>query len=110
MENNNKLLDVIKLTVNQVLKAHGFEVRKILLFGSRAKNEAREDSDWDIFVIVDKPISFATKSKVATKIRRKLVKAGITIDIIIQPESLVESQKDNVGYLTYYVLREGVEI
>ena len=107
---NNKLLDVIKLTVNWELRSHGFEVRKILLFGSRARNEAREDSDWDIFVIVDKPISFATKRKVATEIRRKLVKAGITIDMIIQPELLVESQKDNVGYLTYYVLREGVEI
>lgn len=107
---NSKLLDFIKLTVNQELEAFGFKVLKILLFGSRARGESREDSDWDIFVIVDKPISFSTKRRVATKIRRKLVKVGITVDIIIQPETVIESQKNNVGYLTYYVLREGTEI
>ncbi len=58
---NNKVLEVIKHTVKDELKAHGFEVRKILFFGSRARNEAKENSDWDTFVIVDKPIGFATK-------------------------------------------------
>ena len=31
-------------------------------------------------------------------------------DIIIQSNSIVNMRKDNVGYLTYYVLKEGVEV
>jgi len=28
---------------------------KIILFGSRARGEAREDSDWDLLILLDKP-------------------------------------------------------
>ena len=28
---------------------------QIILYGSRARGDAREDSDWDVLVIVDKP-------------------------------------------------------
>lgn len=31
----------------------GFPVRRILLFGSRARGEARANSDWDFFVMIE---------------------------------------------------------
>lgn len=28
---------------------------KVILFGSRARGDAREDSDWDLLILLDKP-------------------------------------------------------
>ena len=49
-----KTLKVIKEEVEK----KGFNVLKIILFGSRAIGKAREDSDWDFFVIIDKKLNF----------------------------------------------------
>lgn len=29
---------------------------KVILFGSRARGEAREDSDWDLLILLNKPL------------------------------------------------------
>ncbi|MCS2893170.1 nucleotidyltransferase domain-containing protein [Parabacteroides faecis] len=44
------VLSKIKETLHQVAPD-----AKAILFGSRARNEARPDSDWDILILVDKP-------------------------------------------------------
>jgi enterochelin esterase-like enzyme len=61
-------------------------------------------------VIVDKGIDFHHKRKITTQIRRLLAKNKIPNDIIIQSASTVEKRKHDVGYLTYYVLKEGVKV
>lgn len=43
------ILGKIKETLQQVAPG-----AKLILFGSRARNEAREDSDWDILILIDK--------------------------------------------------------
>ena len=101
---------LIKSTVHKELELESLKVKNIILFGSRARGDYDDSSDWDIFVIVDKPINFSKKRKIASRIRRALSPSLIPIDIIIKSEDEVEEQKDDVGYITYYVLREGVEI
>ena len=41
---------------------------EVILFGSRARNEAKEDSDWDILILVP----YAVNLKVEQKFRHKL--------------------------------------
>lgn len=36
---------------------------EVILYGSRARGDAREDSDWDFLVITDEPASIATEEK-----------------------------------------------
>jgi len=35
-------------------KKYGIEIDKIILFGSRARGDYREDSDWDILIVTKK--------------------------------------------------------
>jgi len=37
---------------------------EIILYGSRVRNEARKDSDWDFLILVDQPIDRKSISKI----------------------------------------------
>jgi len=101
-----KAIQIIKETIEN----KGLKVLKIILFGSRAKDTAREDSDWDFFVIIDKKLSFNEKWDIIDEIKIKLAKLKIPNDILLKSEDEVEESKDDVGRITYYVLKEGVEV
>jgi len=101
-----KTIQIIKETIEN----KGLKVLKIILFGSRAKGTAREDSDWDFFVIIDKKLSFNEKWDIIDEIKIKLAKLKIPNDIFLKSEDEVEESKDDVGRITYYVLKEGVEV
>ena len=102
--------EIVKNVVIEELKKHNINIEEIYLFGSRAKGNYSKDSDWDFYIIVDKDLDFSFKRKINANLRRKLAELSIPIDIIIQSRSLVEQRKNNVGYLTYYVLKEGINI
>ncbi len=108
--NEREVRKLIKSIVRSEQEAEGFKVERIILFGSRARGNYDELSDWDIFVIVNKNLDFPRKRKLASKIRRKLALFDIAIGIIIKSRTDVEMQKDKVGYIAYYALREGIEI
>lgn len=99
-----------KEIIKHEIKEAGYKVLKIILFGSRAKGKAREDSDWDFLVVVNKEISPQIKREIASNVRTKLVFSGIPADIILTSEKIFEKQLNDVGYITYYAVKEGLEI
>jgi len=99
----DKAIKIIK----EEIEKRGMNVLKIILFGSRAKGDAKEDSDWDFLVIVDKDLDRKEKWDIIIKIKRKLATLKIPNDIIINSIRDFEERKDNVGYITYYAIREG---
>ena len=48
---SSDILNEIKRIAKEVLPKGG----QLILFGSRARNEATEDSDWDLLILLDKP-------------------------------------------------------
>ena len=102
-----KEVEIAKKIATEEIKKFGLEVKEFYLFGSRAKGNFDKDSDWDFYIIVDKDINFAQKRKISAQIRIKLAQLKIPNDIIIQSQSVVEKRKNNIGYLTNYVLKEG---
>ena len=78
--NNNKKIIIrsIREILKDILPAGG----KAILFGSQARNEAREDSDWDILILVNKErISHDDFDKIAYP----LIELGWEMDAEINP-------------------------
>ena len=51
LKKDKEILKQIKRVIMDVAKEMGIEIDRIILFGSRARGDYREDSDWDILVV-----------------------------------------------------------
>jgi len=105
-----EVLGQAKAIITEEVERAGYRVLRILLFGSRARGEARPDSDWDFFVITDREPSREEKQEIATKLSLRFAELGFYADVILQAEAVVQARKENTGFLAYYVLREGVPV
>lgn len=81
---------------------------EIWLFGSRARGNARPDSDYDLFVIVpdDAPkeaISLANISRIAGE-------APVSTDVLVFRRHVFAAERDLIGTMSYTVAHEGVPI
>ncbi|ADB41596.1 nucleotidyltransferase domain-containing protein [Spirosoma linguale] len=61
---------------------------EVWLFGSRARGDARDDSDWDFFVLTDKPVNWTYKRQ----LRDHLYDVGFNTNHIIS--TIIQSTKD----------------
>jgi predicted nucleotidyltransferase len=77
---------------------------RVILFGSYARGEAREDSDLDLLVIERE---VPDKAKEMVRLRRVLRPLRIPVDVLVVSVAEVE----DIGYLPgtpiYWALREG---
>ena len=75
----------------------GADPDKIILFGSRAKENDRECSDYDI-CILKKDVTH--KRKLAQKIYHKLFGVGASVDVIVETPEKFNELKDK-WFLVY---------
>jgi len=108
-ENQSNMEEAIKI-IREEIENRGLKVLKIILFGSRARGDFKEDSDWDFFVVIDKKLNFNEKWDIIDEIKIKLARLKFPNDIIIKSEDEVMENKDDVGRITYYVLKEGIKV
>jgi predicted nucleotidyltransferase len=83
---------------------------QILLFGSRARGRAAPDSDYDILIIVDRPLDIHAKLALRTHVRKQLLERGIRCDILIQSDQEIQRKKELPGHIVRSALREGVPL
>ena len=85
-----------------------FHPQKIFLFGSRADGRQRDDSDYDLFVIVKesdkRPIQ---RVQLAHRILWEL---HAPVDVFIYTEDEFNQYKDEFGSIANTVATEGVEL
>jgi hypothetical protein len=98
-----------KQIITEEVEKAGCQVVKIILFGSRARGEARADSDWD-FLVADRDLEFLQKEDLASDICWRLATQGIYADVFVLSSAVVQEQRDNTGYLVYYALKEGAKV
>ena len=107
MENE---LKVIKKAILEVDKKHGIEIEKIILFGSRARGEGRENSDWDLLIVTKEKLDWKTERKFFSDVGWNLVNHGIVPEIIIVDSKTFAEKKAFSGYVYYHAEKEGIVI
>lgn len=80
---------------------------KAILFGSRARGDARVDSDWDVLILLDKDrITPADMDYVSYPIRE----LGWEIDAMVNPVMYTMKDWESKSFTPFYknVMKEGV--
>ena len=98
----------IREVIIDTLGEYGLKPKKMILFGSRAREDYREDSDWDVLVVVDRKLTRKEKMSISSTIRKRLADIYIDCDLILKSEEEVEFCKNLLGTVTREALREGV--
>jgi len=83
---------------------------KIILFGSRARGDSSERSDYDILIIMEEDLSIKEKMRLLIRLKRELAKKEVDADIIIKSSNEVDYYKDKIGSVVRNALREGVAL
>ncbi|ADN02629.1 nucleotidyltransferase family protein [Spirochaeta thermophila] len=99
-----------KAVIEEEVEKAGFHVARILLFGSRARGDSTAHSDWDFYVVVDTPIDFPTKRRVAGSIQMRLAEQHIFCDIIIQSREAFAHLSRSKNTVSYLARTEGIRI
>jgi predicted nucleotidyltransferase len=100
---NNQIIDIIKFIAHQYLPD-----AQVLLFGSRARNQYKNDSDYDILLVVNENLSPKEKIPIITKIRKSLLQTEIRSDILIQSKNEIEKNKNLPGHIIRSILKEAI--
>jgi len=100
-------LKVIKQVILDIASKHGVEVDRIILFGSRARGDYSEDSDWDILIVTKKKLDKETKEKLWLEVGRMLVRHEIIPEIIIASSEEMRKYGRYYGFVHYQALTEG---
>lgn len=106
-------MDTIKKAttiIREILQNEDIQVEQIFLFGSRARGTNQPDSDWDLYVLTDRELTFAVRQKLTTKIKRNLAQLRIPNDVLLKSSQKFHETKKYAGHLAYIVAQEGIPI
>ncbi len=106
----NKNLKIAKKIITEEIRKSGLILDRIILFGSRARDNFSKDSDWDFLIIVNEELDWKEKRKLSANIRMKLVYSGMPADIIIVSDKQFQERKKDVGHIVYYAIKEGLQV
>lgn len=68
--------------INEKLKSdHGGLIKKVILFGSRVKGDARPYSDYDVLLILSQDVDWQQKDKIINSIADINLEKDILIDV-----------------------------
>lgn len=103
--NINEVMEIIKNSTNDLLPDS-----RILLFGSRARQDYSHDSDYDFMIITQDTFDIKQKRLFQSQLRKKLARHKIPADILIQSEEEIKVKKEITGHIVREIIKDGVAI
>lgn len=105
------VLKELKKIITAVLEEKGITVKKVILFGSRAREEEKPESDWDILVLVKEKIPMHEKISIWYAVSHAIhERYPISLDLIIKSIDDFEKEKEVVNTISSEAALEGREI
>lgn len=100
----------IRAIILNVLHSMKVNVSRIVLFGSQARKDAHENSDWDLLIVVNGVLTKKDRKDIYCKVKRALVSLTIPTDVLIRSESEVKNTSKLPTSITTVALKEGIPI
>lgn len=98
-----EILNTIKSTVHTYLPDS-----RILFFGSRAKGDYKNCSDYDLLVVTKKLLSESEKTAWRNRLTKILVNAiQSPVDLLINSEKEISVKKEFPGHVIQWALKDG---
>ncbi len=83
---------------------------EICLFGSRARDENFENSDFDLLIISKKEYLPNEKSKILSSLRLELARKGVPADLILNSETEAQTNRKLAGHIVHEAFKEMIAI
>ncbi len=83
---------------------------KIILFGSRSRNDHTKQSDIDLLVILKNETSLNNKIYLSTQVRKRLATKMIDADVLIKDNTDINYLKDKTGSVVRNALQDGAQL
>ncbi|MEM5830460.1 MAG: nucleotidyltransferase domain-containing protein [Candidatus Aenigmatarchaeota archaeon] len=103
-------LKKIKEIILQTAKEMNIEIDRIILFGSRARGDYREDSDYDLLIVTKEKLDKEKEKSFKIKIIRIAAKYLIDIQPILVSSERFEKYKNVYGDIVGMAVLEGIEL
>jgi len=104
-------LELIKKAILDIAKKYSVEIGKIILFGSRARGDYRQDSDWDILIVTKKKLDRRVWEDFSYDTSLALIDMlDKPVDVLIVDKEDYEVKREYKGLIYYWATVEGKAI
>ena len=98
----------LRQTIKDVVGTIDYD--RIVLFGSHARGENTEQSDYDVLIIIKDALPMRDKIRMSSELRARFAEKLMDTDILIKDRQEVEYLKDKCGSVVRNALIHGIQL
>ncbi|NJE54991.1 nucleotidyltransferase family protein [Thermococcus sp. 21S9] len=80
-----ELLEILREVKEKLIEILGDDLVDVILFGSYARGEAKEDSDVDVIVMVKRRLTLEEHDRLSEITEKYVLEKGLVVSLIVYP-------------------------